>query len=173
MAAELSDPRRTEPAGKLPERKMLEGWLEFYRITLLLKCEGLAEEDLKVQSIPPSKLSLHGLVRHLAEVEHQWFVQVLAGEWDEPFPFSDVDGDEDAAFAPLDEAHWQEDRMVWEKACVRSRESARHVALDDCGGQEGHEVSLRWIYTHMIEEYARHCGHADLLRERLDGAVGY
>ncbi len=173
MPAELSDSRRTEPGGRLPEREMLEGWLEFYRITLLLKCEGLTADELRMQPIPPSKLSLHGLVRHLAEVEHQWFVQILAGQWNEPFPYSSEDSDEDAAFAPLESARWEEDRGVWEQACERSRESACHAALDDLGGIEGHEVSLRWIYSHMIEEYARHCGHADLIRESIDGAVGY
>ncbi len=173
MPAELSDPRRKEPGGMLPEREMLEGWLEFYRTTLQLKCEGLTAEQLKVMPIATSKLSLHGLVRHLAEVEHQWFVQVLSGKWEEPFPFSTEDGDEDAAFAPLEGANWEGDWKVWEAACARSRECVQHAELEDLGGREGHQVSLRWIYTHMIEEYARHCGHADLIRESIDGAVGY
>ena len=107
MVEDLEDPRRSEPSYVLDERDMLEAWLEFHRITLVMKCEGLSEAERKARPVATSQLSLHGIVRHVAEVER------------------------------------------------------------------GSPCSLRWIYNHMIEEYARHNGHADLIRELVDGAVGW
>ena len=172
MVGELVDARRTEPAYVLDERAMLEGWLEFHRATLLLKCEGLDDAGRKARPVQSSNLSLHGLVRHMAEVERNWFCRVLLRE--PKFPTIWYDGDvEDSELVPLDDADWGADLAVWREECDRSRKTAADRSLDDTGVRRGEEVSLRWIYTHMIEEYARHNGHADLIRELVDGNVGW
>ena len=171
MAGDIEDPRRHEPEFGLAERDMLEEWLDFQRVTLLLKCEGLSDEQRKRRSVATSLLSLHGLVRHMAEVEHGWFVRVLSDSADEPYHFaSDA---EDSELVPLDHADWASDLETWQAACERSRVIAAGHSLDDTGPHRMGPCTLRWIYVHMIEEYARHNGHADLLRELLDGAVGY
>jgi len=174
MVKDLEDPRRTEPAMVgLDERAMLEGWLEFHRTTLVLKAEGLEDAARKARPIPSSLLSLHGLVRHMAEVERAWFRRVLAREADAPYLFYDP-AVEDSDFVPLDAAVWDDDLATFLVACEESRAVASTRGLDDEGvTRGGHACSLRWIYTHMIEEYARHNGHADLLRELADGAVGW
>lgn len=172
MVEELSDPRRVEPAHTLGEREMLESWLEFHRVTLLFKCEGLGDAERKARPVRTSKLSLHGLVRHLAEVERNWFHRVLLAEPDAPSIWLDP-GVEDSELVPLDDADWDTDLAAWQEECERSRRAAADHDLDDTGtGRDGEPFSLRWIYTHMIEEYARHNGHADLLRELVDGSVG-
>ena len=153
---------------------MLELWLDYHRATLLWKCEGLSPEQLAARSVPPSSLSLIGLVRHMAEVERSWFRRVLAGEDDAgPIYYSDADPDGDfdnAAAGNVEDAF-----TTWRAECDAARVRQAAVAsLDDVGKglRHGEAVSLRWILTHMIEEYARHNGHADLLREAIDGAVG-
>jgi uncharacterized damage-inducible protein DinB len=171
MVEDLEDPRRSEPDYGLGERAMLEAWLEFHRTTLLLKCEGLDDDQRKRRPVESSKLSLHGLARHMAEVERNWFRRVLAGEpiasiWDDPT-------NEDAELFPLDDADWDADRAQWESECEASRAVAAPRSLDDTGVRDGRPCSLRWIYTHMVEEYARHNGHADLIRELVDGSVGW
>jgi uncharacterized damage-inducible protein DinB len=171
VAGELEDPRRQEPGYVLPERQMLEDWLDYQRITLLLKCEGLDDEARQRRPVPTSVLSLHGLVRHMAEVERGWFEGVVAGG---PAPRLWADPDvEDSELVPLDDADWAADLEVWQAECAASRATAAGRALDDTGIDDGRPCSLRWIYVHMIEEYARHNGHADLLRELIDGRVGY
>ncbi|MFC1419021.1 DinB family protein [Streptacidiphilus cavernicola] len=162
------------------ERTNLEAWLDFYRATLALKCAGLTEEQLRSASVQPSPLTLLGLVRHLAEVERNWFRRVLAGEDAPPrfataasgrdsggFDLSDVpaDADADAPFAAA-LAAWREETVRARANCA-ARELEATVPFPGGG-----EVTLRWIYTHMIAEYARHSGHADLIRERIDGATG-
>jgi uncharacterized damage-inducible protein DinB len=164
---------RTDPPYRRDERAMLEAWLEYHRATLEMKCDGLTPEQLRERSVPPSSLSLLGLVRHMAEVERSWFRRTLAGEdagyiyCDDDFP----DGD----FDRVDSANPDEGFATWRAECARARENAAAVDSLDAVGlwkRTGEDVSLRWIYVHMIEEYARHNGHADLLRERIDGAVG-
>ena len=172
MAGELDDPRRTEPAFGLGEREMLEGWLEFHRTTLELKCEGLDDAQRKAQPVPTSVLSLHGLVRHMAEVERQWFRKRLDEDADAYYRWPD-DTLEDPDIAPLDDAVWADDLLAWREDCESSRQVAARHGLDDAGDHGGEPCTLRWIYVHMIEEYARHNGHADLLRELVDGAVGW
>ena len=172
MVGELVDPRRSEPRYIGGEREMLENWLDWHRTTLLLKCEGLEEEVLKRRAVPTSLLSLHGLIRHMAEVEQGWFQRVFLRQPDLPYIWADDDV-EDKEIAPLDDAEWVTDLTAWETACEESRAAAAGRDLDDTGLKNGQEVSLRWIYVHMIEEYARHNGHADLLRELLDGRVGW
>ena len=172
MVEDLVDARREEPAFVLPERQMLEAWLEFHRTTLLLKCEGLDDRNRKARPIRTSKLSLHGLVRHMAEVERNWFRRVLQSDADAPYIWIDPAVD-DSELEPLDGADWKSDLEAWEAECEYSRKAAAAHDLDDIGVRRGQRCSLRWIYVHMIEEYARHNGHADLIRELIDGSVGW
>ncbi|HZQ59462.1 MAG TPA: DinB family protein [Acidimicrobiales bacterium] len=172
MVEDLADPRREEPPYLLPEREMLERWLEFHRTTLLLKCEGLDDRRRKARPVATSKLSLHGLVRHMAEVERGWFQRTLAGDAATPYIWFDP-AREDSELVPLEGADWEADVAAWEAECERSRSTAARHELDDTGPRRGEPCSLRWIYVHMIEEYARHNGHADLIREMLDGEVGW
>jgi len=156
----------------LSEREMLEGWLEFHRATLLLKVEGLDDAARKARPVASSKLSLHGLVRHMAEVERSWFRRVLQRDPSVPYLWFDP-ANEDSDMFPLDSADWEADLATWESECEASRQAAAGRSLDDVGlTRRGVDCSLRWIYAHMVEEYARHNGHADLIRELVDGAVG-
>jgi Protein of unknown function (DUF664) len=171
MVDDIEDARRSEPSFIAPEREMLEGWLEFHRTTLELKCEGLNDAGRQRRPVPTSKLSLHGLVRHMAEVERNWFQLVLLQQVDDPPNWYDP-AIEDGELAPLDSSDWKADLARWRAECEASRTAAAARTLDDTGLRHGNPCSLRWIYVHMIEEYARHNGHADLIRELVDGAVG-
>ncbi|MFJ1729709.1 DinB family protein [Streptomyces sp. NPDC088254] len=170
----MTTTQRTEPAQNADERTMLEGWLEYHRQTLAWKCEGLTDAQLRTASAPPSELSLLGLVRHMAEVERGWFREVLVGEDAEPIYFSDED--RDGEFHLTDADGWEEAHATWQAEIEIARRNAAGFELDDLSHgksrHSGEPFNLRWIYTHMIEEYARHNGHADLLRERIDGATG-
>ncbi|MFF9110295.1 DinB family protein [Streptomyces sp. NPDC014805] len=165
---------RRMPAVDADERTMLEGWLEFHRRTLALKCEGLTDAQLRTASVAPSDLSLMGLVRHMAEVERSWFRRVLAGDGAEPIWYGEEDPDGDFHVGEADT--WQEAYATWQAEIDAARRHAAAFALDDMSkgvARAGRRaVSLRWIYTHMIEEYARHNGHADLIGESIDGATG-
>ncbi|HEY8754981.1 MAG TPA: DinB family protein [Candidatus Dormibacteraeota bacterium] len=172
MVQDLSDPRRVEPPFILPERAMLEGWLEFHRATLLLKCEGLDDQGRKARPVTSSKLSLHGLIRHMGEVERSWFRRVLLND-PEASPIWYDPAVDDSELVPLDGADWESDLEAWQAECESSRVAAATRRLDDTGLRHGEPCSLRWIYVHMLEEYARHNGHADLIREMVDGAVGW
>jgi uncharacterized damage-inducible protein DinB len=153
------------------ERTMLDGWLEWQRATLLCKCAGLTAEQLAERPVPPSSLSLLGLVRHQVDVERTWFRRRFAGE-QVTSEFSRPD-QPDAAF---DEA--SPDRAEADFAClIREwglvRRAVAGASLDDeFVSERWGQMSLRWLYQHMITEYSRHNGHADLLRERIDGATG-
>ncbi|MFD3569119.1 DinB family protein [Streptomyces sp. NPDC058671] len=153
------------------ERATLTAMLDFQRDTLALKCAGLTPDQLRERAIPPSGLSLLGLVRHLAEVERGWFRDTLGGErsrspWASPGSTGRVGFDVDGA--DVDEAF-----AVWREECARARAIVDAAASLDVTGTSGEETySLRYVLAHMIEEYARHNGHADLLRERLDGTTG-
>jgi hypothetical protein len=152
---------------------MLVDILGAQRATLKLKCSGLNTE-LSMRSVEPSTLSLLGLVRQLADVERRWFRRVLAGH-DAPAYFSspaDPDGDFDGATADPEvvAASWEAWRA---EVAFAERFVAEVPDLDITGGDSWRgTVSLRWVLIHMIEEYACHNGHADLLRERIDGAIG-
>ena len=174
MVEDLADERRREPGLLLGERDMLEAWLEFHRATLLLKCEDLSDEERKRRPVDTSKLSLHGLIRHMADVERGWFRRTLLRDPDLPALFYDLPSrDYHRQFDELDDANWERDLAAWKSECEQSRQAAASRQLDDTGIRRGAEYSLRWIYVHMIEEYARHNGHADLIREMIDGAVGW
>jgi hypothetical protein len=172
MVDDLIDPRRQEPAYVLDERTMLEAWLDFHRTTLVLKCEGLTEEELKRRPVESSSLSLHGLVRHMAEVERSWFRRVLLIQPELPRIWS-TPLNPDLDLYPIEDAHWPTDYGVWQTECASAREAVAGLSIDDTGIRDGEPCSLRWIFNHMIEEYARHNGHADLIREMVDGNVGW
>ncbi|MCI4064404.1 DinB family protein [Micromonospora sp. R77] len=167
-----ADPRSA--GGFSDERSMLVGYLRDYRLTLELKCADLTAEQLARRSVPPSKMSLLGLVRHLAEVERFWFRRVLAGQ-DVPKRYS-PEGERDGAFddavgepAVVEEAWraWRAEVAFADELVAATADLGFRAAMSD-----GTEISLRELLLHMVEEYARHCGHADLLRERIDGRVG-
>jgi uncharacterized damage-inducible protein DinB len=163
---------RVDPPFEADERTMLDAWLEFHRATLAMKCDGLSDDQLRARAVPPSSISLLGLVRHMAEVERNWFRRVLAGE-DAPGRYY-TDDDPDGDFDNVDTADVAEAFDFWNAECARGREVAGAMDLDQVGNtkRRGSDVSLRWVLVHMIEEYARHNGHADFLRERIDGTVG-
>ncbi|MBD0740995.1 DinB family protein [Streptomyces sp. CBMA152] len=165
--------RRFSSSATVDERSMLVDFLAAQRTTLELKCAGL-EAELSRRSVAPSTLSLLGLVRHLADVERRWFRQVLAGQ-DAPLRFSSAanpDGDFDDAVA--DPAVVAEAWEAWRAEVAFAEKFVAEAPHLDVGGEDAWRgpVSLRWVVIHMIEEYARHNGHADLLRERIDGARG-
>jgi hypothetical protein len=154
------------------EREILTAFLDWHRTTFELKCAGLAADRLSELALPPSGLSLHGLVRHLAGVERWWFRQHFAGEELPMLNYSDdapdqdfewLDGDVDAAFA------------TWRTECGHARRIVAAAPSLDATCRSlvtGKELSLRYMMVHLIAEYARHNGHADLLRERIDGVTG-
>jgi uncharacterized damage-inducible protein DinB len=164
---------RADPARIAPERTALEQWLDFHRSTLLGKCAGLTAEQLKRRSCPPSTLSLLGLVRHMTEVE-RWWLRMHADGQDLTFPYDpdqvglDFDGVDPADAAADLEAYRQEIEAA------RSALSGKDLDLvvASRAGHPERTLDIRWIYLHMIEEYARHNGHADLLREAIDGSTG-
>jgi hypothetical protein len=164
---------RTDPPQVADERETLTAYLDYHRDTLEVKCTGLSDEQLRERPVPPSKLSLLGLVRHLTDVERGWFGNCIARRGLRPLYYSapdNLDGD----FDDLDDAPVVEVFAAWRATCNESREIAAAAdSLDDLGARgDGSDVTLRWVMVHMIEEYARHNGHADLLRERIDGATG-
>ena len=153
------------------ERTMLTVWLDYQRATLMWKCEGLSGPDMARKGIPTSNLSLLGLVRHMTFVEWSWFEEVFSGD-PSPQPFS-TDEDTDVDFNDLHPDRVDEDMARFLHQCEVSRAIVAGAgSLDQEAAQARDVVSLRWIMVHMIEEYARHNGHADLLRELIDGAVG-
>lgn len=149
---------------------MLLGFLRDQRATLKLKCSGL-ESELSSRAVEPSTLSLLGLVRHLTDVERRWFRQVLAGQ-DAPALYSSGDAPDGAVSADPETIAdaWQ----AWRAEVAYAEDFARQAPHLDVEGEDAWRgtVSLRWVLIHMVEEYARHNGHADLLRERIDGARG-
>jgi uncharacterized damage-inducible protein DinB len=172
-----ADTHQTLPDGRpIPlmtgdERPMLESWLAFHRATLALKCAGLDGTQVRLASAEPSSLTLLGLVQHLAEVERNWFQRVVGG-LDVPPVFEEGTG-----YALDPERGLDEALAAWRGEIARGQELCAGRSLDDTGRiadgpMAGLEVSLRWVLIHMIEEYARHNGHADILRERIDGVTG-
>jgi uncharacterized damage-inducible protein DinB len=171
MPDDVKSPSRVRPTYVLEERQLLDGWLEFHRATLLTKCDGLSDDQRKDRPIATSLLSLHGLVRHLAETERNWFQRILLRQLDFPRIWADPAAD-GSPLIPLDNARWEDDLTIWRAECDASRQAAVDHNLDDTGIWRDKQVSLRSIYLHMIQEYARHNGHADFLRELEDGSVG-
>ena len=154
------------------ERDSLIGWLDYHRSTLAWKCDGLSDDELRCQSMPPSTLSLLGLVRHMAEVERHWFRRVIEGatiehvwstEWNFQAAYDASASNRHEAFAA-----WQTEvehaRVI--EGQVESLDTTFRVESWDC------DASMRNLLLHLIHDYARHNGHADLLREGIDGVVG-
>jgi uncharacterized damage-inducible protein DinB len=153
------------------ERRMLQGWLDWHRQTLLSKCAGLTAEQLRTASVEPSNLTLLGLVRHMAEVERGWFRQFAAGDRDLPSLYSSPEN-RDGEFDDVAEADAEADFAAFHDELKLADAAVADLPLEsEQPGRQG-PISLRWVYQHMIEEYARHNGHADLLRERIDGVTG-
>jgi uncharacterized damage-inducible protein DinB len=154
------------------ERQMLEAWLDFHRQTLLTKCSGLTADQLRQRAAPPSNLSLLGLVRHMAEVERGWFRRRVAGE-DVEFLYSS-EADPDGEFDHVDQADAAQDLETYQREIGLASAAVAGRELDETffHTRRNAQMSVRWVYVHMVEEYARHNGHADLLRERIDGATG-
>jgi hypothetical protein len=168
---------RPEPPTTGDEATMLAAWLDYQRSTLLWKCELLDGPALVRQGVPPSSLSLLGLVRHMTYVEWHWFDHVFAGS-SSPEPISLAD-DPDADFNDLQSSAAMADVELFMRQCETSRAIVDDAAdldvlaaLSASDAVGGRVISLRWIMIHMVEEYARHNGHADLLREQIDGSVG-
>ncbi|HYK30451.1 MAG TPA: DinB family protein [Streptosporangiaceae bacterium] len=153
------------------ERAVLDGFLDWYRATLLHKCTGLSAEQLAQQSAPPSNLSLLGLIRHMAEVERAWFRLRFGGQQIDRLYMTEEHPDADFESASPESA--ESDYAVFLGELDAARAAAAGHELDETFvGRGGKPICLRWVYVHMIEEYARHCGHADLIRERIDGTKG-
>ncbi|MFZ4176932.1 DinB family protein [Streptomyces sp. HNS054] len=154
------------------ERETLRACLDHHRATLAMKCEGLTDEELRKRSMPPSTLSLLGLVRHMAEVERAWFRRVFQDN-DAPMVWSD-ETDFQAAY-DAEASTRQEAFTAWEAEVENSRRVEREASSLDAAGHQprwGEDVSLRMVMLHVLMEYARHNGHADFLREGVDGTVG-
>ena len=168
---------RPEPPPQPDERTALESFLDYFRATLRWKADGLTDEQARAATVEPSIMSIAGLLRHMAEVERHWFQMYLRGDaMDRLFWHIGPDTDfEVPATVTLAESLALYDREV-----AMSREIAAAYALDDLAALNDLDrgidfdwrPNLRWIMVHMIEEYARHAGHADLIRERIDGVTG-
>jgi hypothetical protein len=163
---------RNEPATTNGERAALEDWLRFHRETLLMKCAGLTPEQLKTASTEPSNLTLLGLVRHMSEVERSWFRRRFAGLEVDPLYYTEADPDGD--LTDIADADAEADFATFRAECVAADAAAAGHGLDETfiHPRTKERFDLRWVYVHMIEEYARHNGHADLIRERIDGSTG-
>jgi hypothetical protein len=153
-----------------PDRPVLEGYLDWQRTTLLNICSGLTAAQLAARPLPSSNLSLLGLVRHLTKVERTWFRIRAAGE-DVP-PLFDPGLGKDHDFDVLDPGDAPAAFAAYEEECRQCAAAVRGLDFDHTFGVHGDAFSLRMVYVHMIGEYARHNGHADLLREAIDGVTG-
>jgi uncharacterized damage-inducible protein DinB len=167
------DPRESLDEGH-GEKAVLSAYLDRYRMTLEMKCDDLDAEQMAQRSVPPSTMSLLGLVRHMAQVEHHWFRRALEAQGDLPRLYrTEEDRDLDFNGAVPDDAVVAEAWDAWRREVAHARDYL--AGVDDLGATfeyNGEQVEIRDIIVHMIEEYARHCGHADLLRERIDGRTG-
>jgi hypothetical protein len=162
-----SDPR-VDPPRIGDDRSMLESWLDYWRASLLHKCAGLSGEQLVERSCPPSPMSLIGLVRHMVEME-RGYAHRLADR-DTPLLYC-TDASPDGDFEDVSAGAVEADLATFREHCDRSREILAGLSLDDLFGRD-QKYSVRWVHHYLIKEYARHLGHADLLRERIDGATG-
>ena len=170
MWVDPDDDPRERPAEGTDERAVLLDYLRRHRLTLEMKCAGLDAGQLARRSVPPSTMSLLGLVRHLADVERAWFRRDMAGQEAPPLFYTEADRDGDWTGAVPDPAVVEEAWRAWREEVAFAAELV--AATSDLGTTGRSGPSLRDVLVHMIEEYARHCGHADLLRERIDGRVG-
>jgi uncharacterized damage-inducible protein DinB len=157
------------------ERTLLTQFLDYQRSVMMRKADGLTTEQL-ARRLEPSEMTLGGLIKHLALVEDNWFQSRLLGR-DEPEPWASVDWDADPdwEFHSAKDDEPAELMRLYQVACERSRKAVSDTDLDTVTlkpNRRGEHFSLRWVLIHMIEETARHAGHADLLRESIDGVTG-
>jgi uncharacterized damage-inducible protein DinB len=165
---------RTDPPDVAGERAALDGWLDYHRQTLLFKCQGLTGEQLCQRPAAPSTLSLLGLVRHMAEVERWWFRRQFDGQQEAGDLYVTEDMP-DGEFDLGEPAGAEADLVTFARECELARQTAAGRPLDETFSptwDAERKFDLRWVYIHMIEEYARHNGHADILREQIDGVTG-
>ena len=175
MWTDLGNNPRDEPTHTADERTTLVEFLRWQRQTLEVKCSGLGPAELARRSVEPATLSLLGLLRHMADVERHWFRRVLNAEDAPAYFWSDADEDGDFNGALPDADVVAEAWDLWRQEVANAEAFVAGAPTLDVTGEHprGGTRSLRWVLVHMIEEYARHNGHADLLRERIDGRVGY
>lgn len=170
----------TSPLPSIPlratEAETLTAYLDYYRLVLRRKVEGL-EQDALNRPLAPTDMTLAGMVKHLTYVEYWWYREVLLGQ-ESPEPWASVDWEADNDWDWHSAVHDSPDELLaaHDRACASAREAYDGLDLSTTSVKESHRhggaFSLRWIHVHMIEEYARHCGHADLLREAIDGVTG-
>ena len=153
-----------------PEREMLRDWLDWHRATLLRKCAGLDSAQLATRAVPPSALSLLGLVRHMSDTERGWVRQTYRGEQVPDLYYRPEARNAD--FAEADAARAEEDFEIFRTECRAVHDTLAAAALDDTFVFREKAISVRWMWQHLVEEYARHNGHADLIREAIDGSAG-
>lgn len=173
MWVDPGDDPRMDGAATVGEKACVLGYLEHYRLTLGLKCDDLTPAQLSARSVPPSTMSLLGLVRHMARVEHSWAVRAVGGRADEPklyWTAEQPDLDFDGAIA--DPAVVDDAWATWRREVEQARRVYADAEMDAVVSHHGEELEIRDILVHLVEEYARHCGHADLLRECVDGRTG-
>jgi uncharacterized damage-inducible protein DinB len=170
MWVDPDDDPRDSGVATVDERSTLLDYLRRYRLTLEMKCADLDAEELARRSVPPSTMSLLGLVRHMSEVERHWFRRELAGHDAAKLYCTGEDPDGDWNGAVPDVKVADEAWRSWRAEVAFAEQFVADTA--DLGPLGTTQVPLRDVLVHMIEEYARHCGHADLLRERIDGRVG-
>jgi uncharacterized damage-inducible protein DinB len=151
------------------EKMTLTGFLDHHRATLLWKIEDLTPDQMRTAACPPSDLTLWGLLRHLAEVDRGWFHDFDGADLP---PLYCTEENPDGDLAIPDDADFEADLATFRSVCARSREIVAAHSLDDQQVTPKRTYSLRWIVVHLIEEYARHNGHADLLRQAIDGSTG-
>jgi len=167
-----SDPREALNPGR-GEKAVLAEYLDRYRMTFELKCEGLTAEQLATRSVPPSTMSLLGMIRHLARVEHSWTRRVFEGQPELPRLYrTEDDPDLDFNQAVADKDVVADAWDAWRGEVSHARDVYAGLDLDALIDVHGTEVEVRDIVVHLIEEYARHVGHVDLLRECIDGRTG-
>jgi uncharacterized damage-inducible protein DinB len=174
MWVDPEDDPRDSGENPTDERGVLLDYLRHYRLTLEMKCEGLDAEQMARRSVPPSTLSLLGLIRHMAKVEHSWFRRVMEHRLDLPRLYrTEEDRDLDFNGAVADDAVVEDAWASWRREVRYAEEYVdRQPTLDVEGTLDEGPINLRNVLVHMIEEYARHVGHADLLRECVDGRTG-
>ncbi len=173
----VAQPEDTRTDGPMTggERAVLDHWLDLYRDTVLLKIADLDAEQLTRRAVLPSSMSLIGVVRHLTEVEAYWLRVVLLDEQDVPDYYC-TPVNQDGDFDDIDPARAADDVAAYQAELVITRANATawtDLAVPVRGLRKGKPLNLRWILTHLVEEYARHLGHMDLLREAIDGRTGY
>jgi uncharacterized damage-inducible protein DinB len=167
-----SDPREALEPGR-GEKAVLAEYLDRYRMTFELKCEGLTAEQLATRSVPPSTMSLLGMIRHLARVEHSWTRRVFEGQIELPHLYrTEEDPDLDFNQAVADDEVVAEAWDTWRGEVAHAQAVYANLDLDAPVDVHGQEAEARDIVVHLVEEYARHVGHVDLLRECIDGRTG-